>query len=568
MKNSLKVLAILSCTAAISACFGGTALDPKPDLNVDVSQHSDIKINAYFPAFGCDAKKVSDGFLANQIREMTTYQVDFHQLSESGGDTEVNKLLSTKEPVDMLKCAPTLFNSYVTDGYFTDLTDVIEKYGDTPVDSKGTKFKDIFTEEQWKACSYNGKIYGIPEYGHTAMVNQAMVWNTDHLKEVGITKIPETIKEFDDALYALQKHFGTDAGNMNYYAFGLTGNIATDNSISPAFGVPMQFYEDANGDLQNMIMSDEMANYITYVNKLKRDGIIVNDWIGQAETKSIDNFVKGYCSVYCGSYWNIKELRRSMIASYKSFPSDVKSDAQKKEYVTGTSKLCELKDDALVGWRVGLRGDGSFNSKVQDKFMSRDNRTVGFFITVPVACAKRAAYVVDWVIRKNTEESTIMLVAGKEGVHYDFTTADDPDAVALYTKPVKYIKKYDKFDEDISGMSQFQTGVYCDVAREWWPIAEAGFDAWNVLLLDENGNEDSSRVIGNPFAMHPVIAKFSKYDLKGQNHVITHVQRCINAANDADLASRIQNARNTYCENYYNKFASDINSWYKENKAK
>ena len=95
----------------------------------------------------------------------------------------------------------------------------------------------------------------------------------------------------------------------------------------------------------------------------------------------------------------------------------------------GEQKLCSLKDDALVSWRVGLRGDGSFNSANQAKSMFRDNRTISYFITVPVQNAKRSAYVMDWIIRKNTkyyiEEWTICIAIFKRGYFFESYSKKD-----------------------------------------------------------------------------------------------------------------------------------------------
>ena len=559
MVRKLKIPFLTTLVALMTSLSGCGAVSIDPDLTIDVSNHDDITLKTYFPNFGCANQKIKRGWLGQEIIRQTGYNVEFNQFSASM-DTEVNKFLNTREPIDMLKVGGTIFNNYVTLGYFTDLTDVIEKYANVVVKPDGTTFKNLFTQKQWEACSYNGRIYAIPEIGHTAMADQAIVWNTDHLKLIGYDHIPQTISEIDDALNKLEAYFGPK--NKNYYAFGLYGTIPVNNPLSGAFEVPGEWWVDENGHLQNVIHSPQWEKYITWVNSLLNKGLIAGDWVSQSETNAMNNFVKENCSAYVATYWNITSVRNMLISTYQSFPEDMVLTSEKRAYVYGETERVTLKEDGLLGWSVYVKGDGAFGSVPQERGVVREGPTgVGYYITVPVASCKRAAYVVDWVCKKNTEQMTITLIAGQEGLHYDYTTKDDPDAIKLNKKEETYVKIYDKFLEDISGMSQFQTSVNMDIAREWWPVAEAGFDAWNVLVVDEDGKEDSSRVIKNPFATHPVLPKFAKVDLEAQNFVITQAQALINV-DSSKLKDNLAKARSTYNTRFYNLCKDEINAWY------
>lgn len=555
-----KYCSLLLVTAILGSCG---SVNPEADLTIDVTDHSDIVLKTYFPNFGVPNAKIKEGWLGQALNAHTTYNVEYNQFSNAA-DTEANNLLNTKEPIDMLKATSTIFNNYVTHGYFTDLTDAIEKYMDVVVHPDGRTFKELYTEEQWEACSYNGRIYGIPEIGHTSMVNQALVWNRDHLKAVGINKIPETIGEFKTALNKLTEHF--KPLNNNYYAFGLNGNISISNPISPAFDVPAQWYIDDEGKLQNMIMSEEYKNYSEFMNQCLLDGQIALDWVSQSEANCMSNFVKENCSVYVGSYWNIQSTRDQLCSSYQSFPDDIMSNSQKRAYVYGESVRVTLKDDALLSWNVYLKGDGTHNSPVQSVGKVReDGNGVGYYITVPVACAQRTAYVLDWVCRKNTEEATILAIAGEEGLHFDYCESGDEGAIKLNKQENTYVKLYDRYHDDIKGMSQFQTSVNCDVAREWWPVAEDGFNAWNVLVVDEQGQVETERLIENEFALHPVLPKFASVDLVAQNYVVTQAQYLINA-DEGEHDELLEEARTAYNTRYYSKFDKEINDWYSKNK--
>lgn len=153
MKSKLIVslFAITMLSGFIASC--GEALDPNANWDIDVSStKGDITLNTYFPAFGQDSNKVQNGFIAKELEKETGYKVTYNQTSESSADTQVQAILTGKEPVDLLKISPTLFNNYVTQGYFTDLTEGIDKYGEN------IKTVAEITDAEWEACTYNGKI--------------------------------------------------------------------------------------------------------------------------------------------------------------------------------------------------------------------------------------------------------------------------------------------------------------------------------------------------------------------------------------------------------------------------
>ncbi len=82
----------------------GEAIDPTGDWTIDVdATKGDITLNTYFPAFGQSNDKVQNGFIANELEEMTGYKVTYNQTSESNADTQVQAILTGKEAVDVLK---------------------------------------------------------------------------------------------------------------------------------------------------------------------------------------------------------------------------------------------------------------------------------------------------------------------------------------------------------------------------------------------------------------------------------------------------------------------------------
>jgi len=553
---SIAVFCVLGFISLNSCGTGG--VDPTPDWTVDVNANKEnITLNTLFPASGRNNSFFADSYLPRAFEKATGYKVIYNQTTESGADVEVNAKLNTKEEIDMLKISETLFNNYVINGYFTDLTDGLKKY------APNLFTLSEITDEQWEACTYNGKIYAIPEVGHTTMIGDALVWNMEHLAKVGISKMPSTISEFDEAMEKLQAEFGDvekyPNTAANYHAFALNQNRSEGNTIAATFDMPSWWFINDNNEVETMLNAKETENYLTYMHTLYERNMLAKGWSGTSESTCINNMVSGYASCIALPYWNMTTLRESAIDAYKgidgTFQSKNEEEKTNKVYGVAETKYGVAPSDALFQWNKFLLGDGTHGTNVQKTGRARDSHGIAYYITVPVSCASRAAYTLDWINYKQSEELTILNVAGEEGVHWEKTTSDDKDAIKLNTlegEPEEYVKILDKFDEDINGMSQYQTAVNPSVARKWWPVAEKGFNAWDVLCFDD------SIMILNPIATHPVFKEFSKVDLNARNYVVTQLQNIINQG-----IEKLETAKKNYASRYWkDAVKNEVNTWW------
>lgn len=517
---------------SLSSC--GNSIDPTPDLNVDLNDKPDLY--TYFPASGKSNDFFNNSFITGELEEFTGYSVTYNQTTDTGADTEIGNMLTGKDSVHMMKIAPTLFNNYVTQGYFTDLTEVIEKFG--------PNIKEHITDEQWEAATYDGKIYAIPEVGTIPMSNSAIVWNMDHLNEVGITEVPSTIEEFSTANTLLQDKYSEN--NANYHSFGLPGTHAEENPICAAFDTPKYFYENDEGEIENMIFSDEMADYLGYMNGLCNYGVLAQSWTTTSASQVLSNFVQENVSCAVVSYWYVEPLKEMLLAT--------DSYSEREEV------------DELIDWNQFILGDGTNGSPVQDKPKIRASQGPSYYCTVPVACASQAAYVVDWIDKKMTDEGASIVTAGEEGTHFEYCDSSTEGAIKLGTTDDSgndiYAKILDDYYDDIKGMSQYQTGFNEDVFEKWWPLSESAFNCWDVLVTDEE------QWILNPFALHPVLEEYASIDLKASNQVLTSIQQVISPTNSATVEENIQTAQTLYSGLYWDEEVStEVNTWYQSTKA-
>ena len=166
-------------------------------------------------------------------------------------------------------------NSYGQDGYFLDLTELIDKYGDTY--KKALKKQDKRVQKlinQTITDPDTGKIFALPYVGLVTedSIQSLMYINQTWLDAVGM-KAPTNL----DELYNVLKAFKTKDPNGNGQAdeIPMLGGDAMMNYVMNAF----IYYEQAhpynveNGKVFAPFTTDEYKEGLRYLNKLCKEGL-------------------------------------------------------------------------------------------------------------------------------------------------------------------------------------------------------------------------------------------------------------------------------------------------------
>ena len=124
----------------------------------------------------------------------------------------------------------------------------------------------------------NGVNYAIPTYNYNNRFHVASVWRDDWLKNVGITKIPETLEEFEEAFYKFRNEDPDGNGKKDTYAISDKGIF---NSIFGAFGYLPHvmnstdaMWREKDGKLAYAGIQPEMKEALALLAKWYKDGII------------------------------------------------------------------------------------------------------------------------------------------------------------------------------------------------------------------------------------------------------------------------------------------------------
>ena len=150
-----------------------------------------------------------------------------------------------------------------------------------------TKIMDeVDPNGKWKIRpSVDDKLYGIRKYNITQSYPTILVWRNDWLENVGITKVPETLEEFEQAIYKFT--FEDPDGNGIDDTYGLSETVF--HTVLGAFGYPGIINFNGSEISTNIFMNEgkldyaaiqpEMKDALSLLSKWYKDGVIDPEFI-------------------------------------------------------------------------------------------------------------------------------------------------------------------------------------------------------------------------------------------------------------------------------------------------
>lgn len=184
---------------------------------------------------------------------------------------------------DFMKIRPVSnVAKYVEQGILAPITD--EMMAQLPA------YKEVMAkhdpEETWKTeVTVDDQIYALRKFNLNGAYPTVMVWRTDWLRNVGINKIPETLEEFEEAMYKFTFDDPDGNGKDDTYGISETGL----HYVMGAFGYYgiERFFGDGrrppifikNGKYEFAAVQPEMKEALTLLNKWYKAGVIDPEFI-------------------------------------------------------------------------------------------------------------------------------------------------------------------------------------------------------------------------------------------------------------------------------------------------
>ncbi|MBB6731591.1 extracellular solute-binding protein [Cohnella zeiphila] len=144
-------------------------------------------------------------------------------------------------------------------------------------------YKDVEQSDPlFQTVTFDDKLWAIPMYIDLKPYDFAMVWRKDWLDKVGITKTPETLDEYEKAVYAFANN--DPDGNGKKDTYGLTGTATSTwstgfYSIFGAYGVEPTMWQEKNGQIVNGSVAPEAKEALTKLRQWYKDGVIDPEFV-------------------------------------------------------------------------------------------------------------------------------------------------------------------------------------------------------------------------------------------------------------------------------------------------
>ncbi|MEF2248752.1 MULTISPECIES: extracellular solute-binding protein [unclassified Paenibacillus] len=288
----------------------------------------------------------------------------------------------------------------------------------------------------FQTVTFSDKLWAIPMFIDLKPYDLAMLWRKDWLDNVGITKVPETLEEFEQAVYAFAQKDPDKNGAKDTY--GLTGTATSTwssgfYSIFGAFGVEPTMWHERNGEIMNGSVMPETKEALAKLRQWYADGVIDPEFI----TDTQDSYRK---KLYNNRIGVIEE----QIA---------------KGALPESGTVVEMKslnpDAELVFARnpKGPGGDGSWDWGVKSNFVVLGNKVQDQ--------PEKLEKLLEIIRAQSSDEETINMTSlGVKGKTWDFTESGATSGATKYLEGFEKQEQRDQLGIRLFSLGNITTQAY------------------------------------------------------------------------------------------------------------
>ncbi|WP_105616532.1 type 2 periplasmic-binding domain-containing protein [Vallitalea okinawensis] len=230
-------------------------------------------------AYQTSAQPDEEAEIVKMVEERYNVDFNFWFIDDQKWNEALNVRLASGDMPDVMRIRDDNLFNYVEQGVVVELP--IEKLEEKAPDFVAAVNAYDPNGYLWnKSKLSDGKNYGWSMVQLDAKYHTILEWRQDWLSNVGITKVPETLEEFEAAMYAFRNDDPNQSGQQDTYGM----SIKAMNAVFGAFGSPTNIENGSevmikDGEIVFTATQPEMKEALALLNKWYNDGIIDPEFI-------------------------------------------------------------------------------------------------------------------------------------------------------------------------------------------------------------------------------------------------------------------------------------------------
>jgi putative aldouronate transport system substrate-binding protein len=285
-----KVLSVILVVGLLYAGFTGctdknSAAPQKNTIKPNQQQSADPKEkDPYAPVEG-KKYKISwtayqkaptdpDGEMIRYYEDMFNVDIDVWNLEYDKYEKMLDLRLAAGEIPDLFRIQnPDSLPKYAAQGVLAELPmEVFEKYAPNILKVTEDNAPGFFNYGK-----VNGKLYAMPSVSQTNIFRLPIVYRKDWMENVGVTKVPETLEEFEALMYKFAKEDPDGNGKDDTYGLSQDGMSVVFGAFG---GVPQRdYWVEKDGKPVYTGTMPEMKQALALLHKWYKDGILDPEFI-------------------------------------------------------------------------------------------------------------------------------------------------------------------------------------------------------------------------------------------------------------------------------------------------
>lgn len=244
-----------------------TNAGPEKPITIDWMPQNDQPVNSESPVI-------------KELEKLLNVKINFVYMDRNKEVELLNIRVASGEIPDVMRMMADRFGAYIKQGVLSEIPeDQLKKtapklYEMTLKNSGDTKI--------WEYAKEGGKLYGLPNINLNGSYGYVPVWRNDWLSNVGIDKMPETLKDAEEAFRKFANNDPDKNGKKDTYAMSDRGFSA----IFGAYGVIPYNTADGSfywalkdGKVTAAAILPEMKEALALLNKWYKEGLVDPEFI-------------------------------------------------------------------------------------------------------------------------------------------------------------------------------------------------------------------------------------------------------------------------------------------------